>query len=303
MKPKKLVIAAALLAAQTHAATLTWTGTAPAGTGGQWNAANAANWNGVAPVFDNTADAVFDGTTPITTYNTWLGDGNKMVRSLTFSNFSTQLEIRTNNNGTTARQLQLASDTGTATITMNSSVTAPVIVGALAGANDIGTIRLDNDLDVVQNSASLLTIRRPIQESGGARGITKSGAGTLALSAANTFTGNVTINEGTLQTSNNAALGTGTKAVTIASGATLEMNANINLNVGAPFTVSGAGVGGAGAIHCLVGSQTTALTAPNGLTLAGDTTVNGLAGTRYGAGKDIATGVTTVNAGSIEVGF
>lgn len=292
MKPKKLVIAAALLAAQTHAATLTWTGTS----NGAWNAGAPANWNGVAPVFDNTADAVFDGTTPIVTYNTWLGDGPRMVRSLTFTDFSTQLEIRINNNSTVARQLQLASDTGTATITMDSSVTAPVIIGALAGNNppaDNGTIRLDNDLDIVQNSASLLTMRRPIQESGGARGITKSGTGKLALSAANTFTGDVTINEGTLQTSNNAALGTGTKSVTIASGATLELNANINLNVGSPFTVSGTGVAGAGAIHCLAGSQVSALTAPNGLTLAGDTTVNGLAGTCYGTGTDITVGNTT----------
>ena len=136
MKAQSIPVFAALaVASPLNAATLTWSGSSS----GAWNAGTAANWNGVAAVFDNTADAVFDGNTPISTYGTWLGDGNRVVRSLSFSNFATQLEIRLNNNSTTARQLQLASGTGTATIQMASTATAPVIIGALAGTNDNGT--------------------------------------------------------------------------------------------------------------------------------------------------------------------
>jgi autotransporter-associated beta strand protein len=50
--------------------------------------------------------------------------------------------------------------------------------------------------------------------------LTKSGTGTLILSAANTYTGATTISGGTLL-ANNASSATGTGAVTIASGATL----------------------------------------------------------------------------------
>jgi hypothetical protein len=181
---KSLLIAAALtLPAPLPAATLTWSGAAGSN-GGQWNVVtNAPNWSNVTPVFDNTADAVFNGATPIVNFATFLGNGDRIVRSLTFSNFSTQLEIRTNNNSTTARQLQFAANTGNASITMNPDVTASVIIGAVAANpptnSDNGTISLASNLDVIQNSASLLTMRRPISESGGVRSITKSGSGTL----------------------------------------------------------------------------------------------------------------------------
>lgn len=297
MKYRTTFLLAALLSSESiSAATFNWTG----GTGsnsGAWNPAATANWNGGTPVLNNTADIVFSASTPITAYNTWLGDGNRIVRSLTFSNFSTQLEIRTNNNSTTARQLQFAADAGNATITMNSDVTAPVIIGAIAGNpptnSDVGTIRLDSNLEVIQNSASLLTMRRPISESGGVRSITKSGTGVLLLSAANTYTGNVSINAGTLRISNNTALGTGTKSVNVASGATLDIAGALDLGTGNTITVSGSGVGGLGALYCSTGNQGTALAYQNGMTLTGNTTVGGASGTRFGVGANLGTGTTT----------
>lgn len=299
MKLRTSLIFTAALALPTAlpAATLTWSGAAGSN-GGQWNVVtNAPNWSGVTPVFDNTADAVFNGTTPIVNFATFLGNGDRIVRSLTFSNFSTQLDIRTNNNSTTARQLQFAANTGNATITMNSDVTAAVIIGAVAGNpptnSDVGTISLASSLDVIQDSGSLLSMRRPISESGGARSITKSGTGALLLSAANTYTGNVNINAGTLRISNNTALGTGTKSVTVASGATLDIAGALDLGTGNTITVSGSGLGGLGALYCSTGSQGTALAAQNGLILAGNTTVGGASGTRYGAGANLGTGTTT----------
>jgi fibronectin-binding autotransporter adhesin len=292
-----LLFAAALVSSQSlTAGTYTWTGAAVTNSG-QWNETNTANWNGVTPIFDNTADLIFGGTTPITTFGTWLGGADRTVRSLTFSSFSTQLEIRTNNNSTTARQLRFAADSGNATITMNSTVTAPVVIGAVAGNSptfsDNGTIRLDSNLSVVQNSGSLLSMRRPISESGGARSITKSGTGVLLLSAANTYTGNVTINAGTLRISNATALGTGTKSITVASGATLDIAGALDLGTGNTITVSGSGAGGLGALYCSTGNQGTALAAQNGLILAGNTTVGGASGTRFGAGANLGTGTTT----------
>ena len=69
--------------------------------------------------------------------------------------------------------------------------------------------------------------------------ITKLGAGTLVLNAANTFTGGVAINAGTLRANHASALGTG--AVTIAGGATLDVSAlTDSLNIGNLTTSNGA---------------------------------------------------------------
>lgn len=57
--------------------------------------------------------------------------------------------------------------------------------------------------------------------------MTKSGDGTLVLSAANTYSGGTTLSSGTLQVENAAALGTGT--LTFTGDATLRGNANVTL--------------------------------------------------------------------------
>jgi autotransporter-associated beta strand protein len=165
---------------------------------GAWNPDNANNWNGNPPGFGNTADIIFDGDI-LDTYGTWLGNGDRTVRSLTFSNIAQQLEIRTNNNATTARQLRYAADSGNATITVNSTVTAPIIIGAQAGSNDNGSQRLDSNLDIIHDGSALLTMRRPINESGGSWGITTSGSGTVLFNGSLNYTGVTTISGGTLE--------------------------------------------------------------------------------------------------------
>ena len=102
MKRRHFPLIACFVAAHTlSAATLTWTGT----TSGAWNPSIPANWSGVVPVFDNTADAVFNGATPITNYVTYLGDGPRTVRSIScLGTFASPFEIRTQNvDGTVAR--------------------------------------------------------------------------------------------------------------------------------------------------------------------------------------------------------
>ena len=287
---KSILIAFAFAVPVTlHANTFIWTGTEF----GAWNPDNAANWNGTSPVFNNTADIVFDGNTPIITYGTWLGNGDRMVRSLTFSNIAQQLEIRTNNNAATARQLRFAADSGNATITVDSTVTAQIIIGAQAGTNDNGSQRLDSNLDIIHNGSALLFMRRPISESGGSRGITKSGSGTLLIGGDHTYSGPVNISGGTLRINSSGGLGTGPKDVTISSGATFELAGNIAPGPGYAVTVSGSGNGGIGAILRSSGNDSSANTFADGINLTGPTTIAAAAGTRFGVGGATGTGTNT----------
>ena len=119
-------------------------------------------------------------------------------------------------------------------------------------------------------------------------GLTKTGAGTLTLSGANTYTGVTIISEGTLKMGNDAALGTADGKTIVQSGATLDI-AGFKAGLVAEsaignelIEVSGSGVGGLGALVNTVAMQTKAV---GSITLLGDTTFGGTDrwDLRYGA--------------------
>jgi fibronectin-binding autotransporter adhesin len=104
---------------------------------------------------------------------------------------------------------------------------------------------------------------------GGSASIVKAGKSTLAIATANTFTGTIDVQGGTLQTQNGAALGAAA-STTIENGATLDMDGQ---NLGsATITVSGPGVGGQGAI---INSGANDVQAFRNVVLLGDTTIGG----------------------------
>ncbi len=90
-------------------------------------------------------------------------------------------------------------------------------------------------------AANTLTISSEISESGGARSLSKTGAGVLILSGASSFTGGVTVSAGTLQVSNVTGLGTGAVVVNGAQLAVqnLTIANNVTLNGGTLATRSG----------------------------------------------------------------
>ena len=126
--------------------------------------------------------------------------------------------------------------------------------------------------------------------------LTKAGAGTLLLSAANTYTGATNVDAGTLRAGIDNAFAT-SNAVDVAAGATLDLN---------NFAQTANNLAGAGGVT--LGSAT--LTANNTADTEFSGVVSGTTGgvTKTGigtltlSGANTYTGATTINAGTLQVG-
>ena len=187
--------ALALLAYQATAGT-TWNGNAAATTG-NWEA--AANWEGAVPTFNATTDLIFRNTSANNRITSVI-QLHRTVRSLTFNgNVTNGFEIRlTTTTDVGPLNLTMGDASNPAAITVNSGAAGNIVIGKGTGTWT-GNLILANNLTVAQNStASTLTIDAPITESGGARTLTKTGAGILTLTGSSSFTGSITIDGGTL---------------------------------------------------------------------------------------------------------
>jgi len=88
-----------------------------------------------------------------------------------------------------------------------------------------GTLDLDGTAPAISVTTGTATIASPVS---GSAGLVKTGAGTLVLSAANTFTGGTTISAGTLQL--NAQAAASNETITLGDGAT--GTADVQLTLG-----------------------------------------------------------------------
>ncbi len=211
-----------------HAATFTWDG--GFATDGRWG--NGTNWVGdTVPTFDNTADIIFhtNGAGQLSTYT----QAARTIRSLTFNEFAdADVTIRTTTTaaGTTAANLTFEANSGNASIIVDAGAAASSITVGTAGGN----IVLNSNLDIVHHGVGELLLGRPIT---GAGGIIKTGAGVMRFNQqANSFTGNIVINGGTLidgGATAGGALGTGPKTITLGGGTLLfERNYGANSVMG-----------------------------------------------------------------------
>ena len=127
----------------------------------------------------------------------------------------------------------------------------------------------------------------------GTGSVTKSGAGTLIISAANTFSGGMNINNGLVVLGSGTPLGSTSGSTTIASGTTLDL-AGFATALNNPVLVSGGGVSGTNAI-----TSSAQIASPyiglRYVTLAGDVVLN--AATRWDIGNNNASGGTITGAG------
>lgn len=272
-------VAAFLAPLSASAATFTWDGGAASSQ--SWG--NLDNWdpNGV-PTFNNTADISFNN---VTRPNNDIGN-NRTIRSITYgadmdSAFATN--FRDFDFGT-GKTLTLEADAGNATITVDAGATGNINLGFGSGTTNVGSLALNDNLDVVHNGTGLLLFNRAI--SGTGFGITKTGTGTMQLNSFNSYTGAVNINQGTLiaNTSGTSGQELSTASAINLGGGTLEIRANFQNKTYAtpPLTVSAASTLAYNNVNT---STYTASFTGTGFTLNADLAV-----------KNISTDTTFVNA-------
>jgi autotransporter-associated beta strand protein len=135
--------------------------------------------------------------------------------------------------------------------------------------------------------------------------LTKTGAGTLSLTAANTFTGETNINAGVLRVSTASALGAANFTNTVASGAALEFDGTFTLNE-TGLAIAGSGISSAGALRGIGGTNGydgqlaldaggASIGADSGASLSLGGQINGGTFTKVGDGTLTLTGSQAVN--------
>lgn len=141
-----------------------------------------------------------------------------------------------------------------------------------------------------QDAGTTLTLNGVIS---GAGALQKNGTGTLALGGANTFTGPLTINAGTLTANGGAAIAD-TVAVTVNAGGALNLGASETIG-----SLAGAGDVTLGANTLTTGGDNTSTTFSGVMSGTGALVKNGT-GTMILSGANTYSGGTTVNAGTLQ---
>lgn len=264
-----------LTLASGHAATLTWLGDVNANWNGGTSGVNT-NWNTTNTLPSSGDSLVFDLNTA-------------SVANLSNNNDLTGLTL----GGTNA--LTFTNDGGTNTgftltgnaITLGGNITSTGTTGTHTHTLSLGLILSGTRTLTAANNTTFI-IDGLISESGGSFGFIKTGQGSATLSATNTFTGAVSVSQGTLtiasiaNSGTNSAIGAGS-AINIGSGTTTAGTlvytggaASTNRTVNLAATTTGAATINSSGTGALVfnGTFTNAGTGAKTLTLGGSSVDN-----------------------------
>jgi autotransporter-associated beta strand protein len=218
-----------------------------------------------------------------------LGDGSNGVAGLTV-NFTNAGNIYVGSGGIVSNNVN----------TLNVALNAGGVFGANANwAGGVGMILAGGAF----NCAGLDGAARDISLSGvlrGAGALNKNGPGILTLNAAETYTGNTLVNQGTLALGASGSIGSSPQII-VASGATFEVSAVPGFTLGATRTLGGSGtvtgdvaVASSGIIS--PGTSPGTLTLANSLSVTGGTVLHFDLPASPGPGNDLLVVSNNVNA-------
>ncbi len=144
-----------------------------------------------------------------------------------------------------------------------------------------GTITLQSSSSIgASDPEDQLTISGIIS---GSHQLTTDGAGTIVLSAANTFSGGLIVNDGILKAANSSALGAGDNSITVNSGAAVDVNGQDLKGYANAITINGSVDANTGA---LINTGASQLNAINSIALGSDASI-GNDGNRFDIGRDL----------------
>ena len=280
------------------ATTLSFGSTTPIGTAVISNIANSTlnlgalddagtaatlNFNGAGTLVMNTA------ATSLVTGSVIGVNAGKLV-----SSHGTALANATINVGASVGLFEVAASQSIAGLTGSGSVTLNGYNLSIGAADNLST-----------------TFSGVLSDGSAASGLTKTNEGTLTLSGANTFTGTLAVNGGTLQFGSAAAAGTTAAGTTVAFGAKVDLNGqtvgNEAFNLAGELTnTSATGASLAGTVT-LNGTGTVSADATKSLTLGGVVTGSGAlaktgAGTVVLSGANDFSGLATITDGTLQLG-
>lgn len=257
--------------------------------------------NGATPGF-GTAAGTWAAPTAGNSTQGWSEDATAATEPVSFT--TTSADLINFGNGATGP--------GAGTITISGTVKS----GNMNFASGSGAIVLSGgQIDFASTSTVTVNTASSTINSilgGAATGLTKAGAGTLALTALNTWGGSTTISQGTLMlgdgTGNSGGIGNRSKSVAISAGATLDINRTGQTAQGDTTALgNNADISGGGSIRMRGGDTGTgtlilwrANTFTGGITLNAGTLMVGGSGVAGVSGPLGNGGTLTLNGGAID---
>ena len=169
--------------------------------------------------------------------------------------------------------------------------------GALSPASPIvnnGTLAINRSNSITQGTDFANTIS-------GTGGLTKSGAGTLTLTSANTYAGTTVVNGGTLSLTGDGTVGAG--SVSLATGTTLDVSASTPATVSLPGGLSGSGTVNATGKTLSIGGtfSPVALAVTGDVSLTSGTATSLVAGATLGATSQATVTGALINDGALSI--
>jgi len=236
------------------------------------------NFDGFADVWTDTDDDDVDDTI-----------ANGFTGNIIFAGPSVTMEKSNEINDSS----NVTIESGTVAFGNNSDVIASLTVSGGTVTNGTGTIAVTNTMTVSGGSVTTGTFSAGSYAlSGGVVNAALAGSGVVTvtgdtrLGGANTFSGAVNVNSGTLRAESTGALGSTAGSTTVASGASLHLySTGGTLTINEALNLTGTGVSNSGALQ-----STGTVTLTTGVTLAGNTRIVTNSGSTFTL-SDTSTGI------------